>query len=75
MSKYKGDRLLSNSAINSGIKRCRKRIAQAKRKLKFSKLDSDKDAARECIKHNESKILRLEQQLLFNELNKVKGDI
>lgn len=59
---------MSNSAINKGIARCKKRIAQAKRKLKYSKLDSDKDAARECIKHNESKKLLLEQQKIFNEV-------
>lgn len=59
---------MSNSGIKKGIKRCEKRIAQAKRKLKFSRLDSDKDAARQCIKHNESKILLLRQQMIFNEV-------
>lgn len=58
---------MSSSAIDKGIARCKKRIAQAKRKLTFSRLDKDKDAARECIKHNERKRLLLEQQKIFNE--------
>lgn len=57
-----------DSGIKKGIKRCEKRIVQAKRKLKFSRLDSDKEAARICIQHNESKKLILEQQLKFNEV-------
>lgn len=56
-------------SIKKGIKRCNKRIGQAKRKLQFSRLDSDKDAARACIKHNESKKLLLEQKLIFNEVS------
>lgn len=59
---------MSNSGIEKGIKRCEKRIAQARNKLKFSRLDSDRDAARACIRYNESKKLLLKQQMIFNEV-------
>lgn len=59
---------MSNSGIKKGIKRCEKRIAQARNKLKFAKLDSDREAARACIRHNESKKLLLKQQMIFNEV-------
>ena len=48
------------------MERCDKRIAQAKNKLRWSRTWEDKDAAQTAIDEQESKKLKLRQQIAFN---------
>ena len=56
--------------LNKTLIRTRKQIARAKQKLKHSKAQEDIKQAKGELEGLESKKLRIEQQLLFNELKK-----
>lgn len=62
--------MASNKTLHKAIERCDKRIAKARNKRRWSKSILDRDKAQEVIEENESKILRLRQQIKFNlEMN------
>ena len=55
------------------MERCDKRIAQAKNKKRWSRSWEDKEAAESMIKEQESKKLRLQQQIRFNNVQRDKA--
>lgn len=62
--------MANNKTLHNAIERCEKRITKAKNKRRWSKSILDRDKAHETILENESKILRLRQQIQFNNLGK-----
>lgn len=62
--------MANNKTLLKAIERCEKRIARAKAKRKWSKSILDRDKALEVIQENESKMLRLRQQIQFNVVTK-----
>lgn len=58
--------MAGNRTLQRAIERCEKRLSRARNKLRCSKSELDRDAARKAIQEQESKILRLRQQIIFN---------
>lgn len=58
--------MANNKTLLKAMERCEKRIARAKNKRQWSKSILDRDKAQEMIEENESKIIRLRQQIQFN---------
>lgn len=67
--------LASNKTLHKAIERCDKRIAQAKNKLRWSRSFQDKDDAQVMIKEQESKKLKIQQQIRFNMVMRDAGRI
>ena len=64
--------MANNKTLLKAIERCDKRIAQAKNKKRWSRSWEDKEAAESMIKEQESKKLRLQQQIRFNNVQRDK---
>lgn len=58
--------MANNKTLHKAIERCDKRIAQARNKKRWSRTWEDKDKADETIREQESKKLKLRQQIAFN---------
>lgn len=58
--------MANNKTLYKAIERCDKRIAQARNKKRWSRSWEDKDKADETIREQESKKLKLRQQIAFN---------
>ena len=58
--------MANNKTLHKAIERCDKRIAQARNKKRWSRSWEDKDKADETIREQESKKLKLRQQIAFN---------
>lgn len=58
--------MANNKTLFKAIERCEKRIAQARNKKQWAKKPEDKEDAESMIKEQESKILRLRQQMVMN---------
>lgn len=58
--------MANNKTLHKAIERCDKRIAQARNKKRWSRNWEDKDKADETIREQESKKLKLRQQIAFN---------
>tara|TARA_Y100001960_G_C13999028_1_gene505854 strand:- start:118 stop:339 length:222 start_codon:yes stop_codon:yes gene_type:complete len=58
--------MANNKTLHKAIERCDKRIAQARNKKRWSRTLEDKDKADETIRDQESKKLKLRQQIAFN---------
>ena len=67
--------MANNKTLFKAIERCDKRIAQAKNKLQWSRSFQDKDDAQAMIEEQESKKLKLQQQIRFNMVMKDAGRI
>ncbi len=67
--------MANNKTLHKAIERCDKRIAQAKNKLRWSRSFQDKDDAQAMIEEQESKKLKLQQQIRFNMVMKDAGRI
>ena len=67
--------MANNKTLHKAIERCDKRIAQAKNKLQWSRSFQDKDDAQAMIEEQESKKLKLQQQIRFNMVMKDAGRI
>ena len=67
--------MANNKTLHKAIERCDKRIAQAKNKKRWSRSWEDKDKADETIREQESKKLKLQQQIRFNMVMKDAGRI
>tara|TARA_R100000388_G_C7119154_1_gene100137 strand:- start:218 stop:409 length:192 start_codon:yes stop_codon:yes gene_type:complete len=62
--------MASNKTILKAIERCDNRIERAKAKAKYSSRKEDREAAKEAIEEQESKIIRLRQQIIFNNFKR-----
>lgn len=62
--------MANNKTLYKAIERCDKRIAQARKKLRWSDDEKDREKARQAITENQSKKLRLEQQIIFNNIQR-----
>lgn len=67
--------MANNKTLHKAIERCDKRIAQAKNKLRWSRSFQDKDDAQSMIEEQESKKLKLQQQIRFNTVMRDAGRI
>ena len=67
--------MANNRTLHKAIERCDKRIAQAKNKLRWSRIFKDKDDAQAMIEEQESKKLKLQQQIRFNTVMRDAGRI
>lgn len=65
--------MANNKTLLKAMERCDKRIAQAKNKKRWSRSWEDKEAAESMIKEQESKKLRLQQQIRFNNVQRDKA--
>ena len=65
--------MANNKTLFKAIERCEKRIARAKNKRRWSRSILDRDKADETIKEQESKILRLRQQIRFNDATRTRN--
>lgn len=62
--------MANNKTLYKAIERCDKRIAIARKKLKHSYYEPDREKARKAIVDNKAKKLRLEQQIIFNNIHR-----
>lgn len=60
--------MTSNKCLESTLQRTIKQLRKAKLKLKYSKLPQDRKEAENRVQELEGKRIRLEQQLIFNEV-------
>lgn len=60
--------MANNKTLAKAIERCDKRIALAQKKLRWSMGGNDRYSAEQSINENESKKLRLQQQIVFNNI-------
>lgn len=64
--------MANNKTLLKAIEQCDKRIARAKNKKRWSRSWEDKEAAESMIAEQESKKLRLQQQIRFNNVQRDK---